>query len=398
MSSLPQTRVGLLVIGYAGSTASSLLGTIALLRMGVLQWPKIPSSLPVTWDSTAGLARDFVYGGWDFTDAPLLEILAAHDLIPRGLRDQIPAAGVEPVRLRAVATRLDFRYTDTADDWSDMDVGHAASAVGEEIAAFRQEQRCDQLIVLYLGSPARPASPALSEVSRWSDLLARPTNTVPANLLYAVAALVAGAHFVDFTPSEALTCPAVLARSFEARLQLAGRDGSTGQTMMKAAVASMMLARGFRLRSWFSSNHLGNHDGLVLADQEFAWLKMADKKRFLSERIPDSEFDHVVSIDFLRSKGDRKESFDSVVAEDIFGQEIRVRINWEAWDSALAVPMLLDLIRLISLGDHFGFHGVQGQLGFFFKSPIGSACESPEYGHRQLIEYYGRAIDQFLTR
>jgi myo-inositol-1-phosphate synthase len=396
MSTLPQTRVGLLVVGYAGSTASSLLGTIALLGMGALQWPNVPSSLPASWDSSAGLARDFVCGGWDFADAPMVQILAEHGLIPPRLRDQILAAEVEPVRLRAVATGLDFRGADTADEGADVE--HVASAVGEEIAAFGEEQRCDQLIVLYLGSPARPASPALSDVSEWDDLLARPTNTVPANLLYAVAALVAGAHFIDFTPSEALTCPAVLARSYEAGLQIAGRDGSTGQTMVKAAVASMMLARGFRLRSWFSSNHLGNHDGLVLADREFAWLKIADKKRFLSEHILDPEFDHVVSIDFLRSKGDRKESFDSVVAEDIFGQEIRVRINWEAWDSALAVPMLLDLIRLISLGDHFGFRGVQGQLGFFFKAPVGSDCESPEYGHRRLIECYGQVIDQFLPR
>ena len=112
--------------------------------------------------------------------------------------------------------------------------------------------------------------------------MGREIDGVASNLIYAAGAVEAGADFVDFTPSEALTCPALLMRSREMGVQVAGRDGSTGQTMLKAAIAQMLLLRGLRLRSWYSSNNLGNHDGLVLSDPEFSWLKMTDKNVFLT--------------------------------------------------------------------------------------------------------------------
>jgi myo-inositol-1-phosphate synthase len=114
-------------------------------------------------------------------------------------------------------------------------------------------------------------------------------------------------------------------RAVERGSQLVGRDGSTGQTMLKAAIASMLGLRGLALRSWYSSNHLGNDDGLVLADPDYTWLKLRDKARGLTEIVGPS-VDHVVSIDYMAFKGDRKESFDSVVAEDIFGGEVRLRL------------------------------------------------------------------------
>jgi myo-inositol-1-phosphate synthase len=150
--------------------------------------------------------------------------------------------------------------------------------------------------------------------------------------------------------------------------------------MLKAAIAQMLVLRGLRLRSWYSSNHLGNRDGLVLSDPEFSRLKIADKKRGLTELAGLADADHVVSIDFVRSRGDQKESFDSVVASDIFGREVNLRFNWQGWDSALAVPMLLDLIRLVAVGQRLGLSGPQPQLAYFFKAPSARGANHPN-GH-----------------
>ena len=126
---------------------------------------------------------------------------------------------------------------------------------------------------------------------------------------------------------------------------------------------------------------------LFLLSRASSWLKLADKARGLEE-MAGREVEHVVSIDYMKSKGDRKESFDSVVAEDMFGGEVRLRLNWEAWDSALAVPTSLDIIRLVIAGQHRKLRGVQKQLGFFFKAPIGDVCRSPEDAHRQMVRFY----------
>ena len=44
----------------------------------------------------------------------------------------------------------------------------------------------------------------------------------------------------------------------------AGMDGKTGQTLLKTALASMFRARRLLIEGWYSTNFLGNNDGLVL--------------------------------------------------------------------------------------------------------------------------------------
>ena len=41
-------------------------------------------------------------------------------------------------------------------------------------------------------------------------------------------------------------------------------DGKTGQTLLKTALASMFRARRLLIEGWYSTNFLGNDDGLVL--------------------------------------------------------------------------------------------------------------------------------------
>ncbi|MGG7377993.1 hypothetical protein ACQ7B2_04280, partial [Escherichia coli] len=72
------------------------------------------------------------------------------------------------------------------------------------------------------------------------------------------AAIRARAHFVDFTPSETLECEAVSSLAAVNGVQVAGRDGSTGQTMLKVTIAEMLRLRNLRLKSWYSTNILGN--------------------------------------------------------------------------------------------------------------------------------------------
>ena len=367
------------------------MGTIALLQQGILKWPDLPSSVHELLNE--GNFPSLACGGWDIISRPFPEILSAHDLIPERLRARIDPSALDPICFQPVVTALDYAADAPRRLAADSTVGSAVSSVIEDVLRFQELTGCQRSMVIYLASPARRSDPPLSSESSWPALMGRGIYSVASNLIYAAGAVEAGADFVDFTPSEALTCPALLMRSRKMGVQVAGRDGSTGQTMLKAAIAQMVLLRGLRLRSWYSSNNLGNHDGLVLSDPEFSWLKMADKKRFLNERQLGTEFEHVVSIDYLRSRGDRKEAFDSVIAEDLFGGEVNIKVNWEGWDSALAVPMLLDLVRLIAAGQKLGLSGPQVQLGYFFKSPIDASCESPERGHELLARFYAEMLN-----
>jgi len=50
---------------------------------------------------------------------------------------------------------------------------------------------------------------------------------------------------------------------------------------------------------------------------------------------------------------------------------MKMQFTWEGSDSALAAPLVLDLIRLIAHADKQGLAGTQPQLASFFKSPSG---------------------------
>jgi myo-inositol-1-phosphate synthase len=377
---LDHRPLALMIAGMRGNTASTLIGALALLEAGVLSWQDVPSS--VTGYVDAPVPSDIRYGGWDPRVGDLESVIARNALVPTRLVDLMPRLRITD--FPALGTALDYvptRFSPSAT------VAEVAEKVAENVRTFGESSAATRPIVLYLGAPSRKATPNLAEVETWNELRVRKPDAVPGALLYAAGAILGGADFVDFTPGEALTCPALWGMAVDRCVQLAGRDGSTGQTMLKAAVGEMLQLRGIPPESWYSSNHLGNNDGFVLAQPEYNWLKLADKTRGLAEIVGDP-IDHVVSIDYMKAKGDRKESFDSVVARDVFGGEIRLRLNWEAWDSALATPMLVDLIRLIMLGQDSGLRGVQAHLGFFFKAPIGGRCESPALGHKAMVAFY----------
>ena len=54
------------------------------------------------------------------------------------------------------------------------------------------------------------------------------------------------------------------------------------------------------------------------------------------------------------------------------GVRMRLQFTWEGCDSALAAPLLLDLIRLMALALERRERGTISDLAFFFKNPAGT--------------------------
>ena len=75
--------------------------------------------------------------------------------------------------------------------------------------------------------------------------------------LYAYAAVDAGCSFVDFTPSGGARLPALEDLARTRRVPHAGRDGKTGETLVKSALAPMFASRALRVRAWTGTNILG---------------------------------------------------------------------------------------------------------------------------------------------
>jgi myo-inositol-1-phosphate synthase len=145
---------------------------------------------------------------------------------------------------------------------------------------------------------------------------------------------------------------------------------------MKTIVAPGLAARSLGVNGWFSTNILGNRDGLVLDDEQNFKTKEVSKLGVLEDILrpdlhPDlyGELYHKIRINYYPPHGDNKESWDNI---DIFGwlnYPMQIKINFLCRDSILAAPIVLDLALFADLAQRAGMYGVQDWLSFYLKSP-----------------------------
>ena len=254
-----------------------------------------------------------------------------------------------------------------------LTAGTAREAVDRIAGDIRAFAAGEPTVVVNLTSTEPPPPAALHE---WSAAeLERAIDAddprIPASCLYAYAAIRAGCPHANFTPSVGASLPAVAELARAAGVPLAGRDGKTGETLMKTALSPMFPIRALTVEGWYSTNILGNTDGLVLADPENKASKITSKKGVL-EGILGYAPEGDVRIDYFKPLADHKVAWDFIQFRGWAGHQMRLQFTWEGTDSVLAAPLVLDISRLILLAQRRGESGPVGELGLFFKTPEGS--------------------------
>src|SRR5205085_10795859 len=103
--------------------------------------------------------------------------------------------------------------------------------------------------------------------------------------LYAYAALDLGFPYVNFTPSLGAGVPALEELARKRKATVCGKDGKTGETMLKSVLAPMFAARNLHVMSWVGHNIFGNCDGVVLNDPANKASKVKSKDALLSQIV-----------------------------------------------------------------------------------------------------------------
>jgi len=67
-----------------------------------------------------------------------------------------------------------------------------------------------------------------------------------------------------------------------------------------------------------------------------------------------------------------------------------MQFTWQGCDAVLAAPLVLDLCRLVDAAAVSGLSGALPDLGFFFKSPIGSEEHYLHVQWERLTAFAGR--------
>ena len=197
------------------------------------------------------------------------------------------------------------------------------------------------------------------------------------SMCYAYAALAEGAPFIMGAPNTCLDFPAMWQFAEKTQMPIAGKDFKTGQTMMKTVLSAAFRTRMLGVSGWFSTNILGNRDGLVLDVPENFKTKEVSKLGVIDTILKGDEYPelysdifHKVRINYYPPRNDDKEGWDNIDIFGWMGYPMQIKVDFLCKDSILAAPLLLDLALLSDLGARAGKCGIQTWLSFYLKSPM----------------------------
>ncbi|MFI7542620.1 inositol-3-phosphate synthase [Actinoplanes sp. NPDC049599] len=356
-------RTGIWLIGARGSVAvTAVVGALAL-RARLVEPTGCVTELPQLRSPALPGWGELVFGGHDIVTTPVLK-----------KADALAAAGVVPGRLVAAlageltAVEADLRPLPGADTQAGT-----AERIAADLREFRTRHALDEIVVVNVSTtePLAAAHPAHAGLAALTSALRGPEPVLPPSALAAYAAFTAGCAFIDFTPSTGARLPALDGLALREGLPYAGNDGKTGETLVKSVLAPMFALRNLRVRSWSGINLLGGGDGANLADPAANAAKVASKQRVLGDALgyrPEG----TSRIDYVAEIGDFKTAWDLITFDGFLGTGMRMEFTWHGCDSALAAPLVLDLARLTAAAHRAGRAGPLGELGFFFKDPLGA--------------------------
>jgi myo-inositol-1-phosphate synthase len=369
------TYAGILAVRQRRSIPIGSLTQMAHIRLGErseLRNPLIKDFVPL-----AGL-DDIVFGGWDvfkdnaFEAAVKAGVLQAKDLMP--LQEELAAIKPMPAVFdRNYIRNLDGDNVKTGETKMDL-----ARQLMDDMQRFKEEQRCDRLVVVWCASTEVYTTP--TETHRTLEAFERGLrNSAPEiapSQIYAYAALTLGIPFANGAPNLTVDTPALIELAERNGVPICGKDYKTGQTLMKTILAPGLKARMIGVRGWFSTNILGNRDGEVLDDPDSFRSKEVSKLGVLETILQPDQYPelygdiyHKVRINYYPPRGDDKEGWDNIDIFGWLGYPMQIKVDFLCKDSILAAPIVLDLALFMDLAKRAGQRGVQEWLSFYFKSP-----------------------------
>lgn len=380
MSMQSGRRVGVAFVGMGGAVATTAIAGIEMIKSGSNRL----DGLPLAGLSVAGLAdyKDLVFGGWDLNGDDLGAAASGHGVLSK---DDIENGaqvlkGITP--WPAVGSAKFCKNIDGQNRIVAKDHREAVSVIANDLRRFQKESNLDDVVVVNLASTERWPDlndPTLNSTAAFEKGLDSSDEAISPAMLYAYAAIKSGIPYANFTPSVAADVPALLDLAKELNVPVAGKDGKTGQTMMKTVLAPAFKARALHVDGWFSTNILGNRDGLALNDPNSLQSKLNTKGTVLDSILGYPVEDHLVHIHYYRPRGDDKEAWDNIDVTGFMGQRMQIKVNFLCKDSILAAPLVIEIARVLDLANKRGDGGVQEQLSTFFKAPMVKNGHGPEH-------------------
>ena len=387
-------KLGVMVVGLGAVTTTFMTGVL-MARKGLAkpvgsmtQYDKIrvgrgENKKYLHYSDIISLANpdDLVFGSWDvypenaYESALQAQVLNERDIEP--VAEELKA--IVPLKAafdRNVASRLDgTNVKDCSTRWEMVE------ALRQDIRDFIARTGCTRVVVSWAASTEIyvPVDTAVhgTLAALETAMKADDRQRIAPSMCYAYAALSEQCPFIMGAPNTTVDIPAMWELAEQTKMPIAGKDFKTGQTLVKSGFAPIIGTRCLGLSGWFSTNILGNRDGLVLDEPANFHTKEVSKLSTLeSILVPEeqpglyTDYYHKVRINYYPPRNDNKEGWDNIDIFGWMGYPMQIKINFLCRDSILAAPLVLDLVLLSDAAARAGRFGTQRFLSFFLKSPM----------------------------
>ena len=395
-------KLGIMVVG-CGAVSTTFITGVLMARKGLAkpvgsmtQYDKIrvgrgADKKYLRYGDIVPLAQldDIVFGTWDvypqnaYQAAIYAEVLQQKDIEP--VRDELENI----VPMKAAFDKNFAKRLDGDNVKQGLTRWEMVEELRRDIRNFKQENDCQRVVVVWAAS-TEIFVPYEERVHGTLDTLEKAMKAddrehIAPSMCYAYAALSEEAPFVMGAPNTTVDIPAMWQLAEKTRMPIAGKDFKTGQTLVKSGFAPIIGTRCLGLNGWFSTNILGNRDGLVLDEPANFRTKEVSKLSTLETILQaDDQPDlygalyHKVRINYYPPRNDNKEGWDNIDIFGWMGYPMQIKINFLCRDSILAAPLVLDLALLSDLAARAGRFGIQRFLSFFLKSPMHDFTQNEE--------------------
>ena len=398
-------KLGVMVVGLGAVTTTFITGVLmtrkglakpvgSMTQYDIMRVGEGAEKRYLKYGDIVPLAQldDMEFAAWDvypanaYESALNAEVLTEKDINP--VREELET-------IKPLTAAFDHNYAKRLDG-DNVKKGTRRELIDQlrqDIRTFKAEKNLDRVVVLWAASTEvyvpvdEKVHCTLADLDAAID--ADDKEHIAPSMCYAYAALMEGAPFIMGAPNTTVDIPAMWELAEKTKMPIAGKDFKTGQTLVKSGFAPIIGTRCLGLSGWFSTNILGNRDGLVLDEPANFRTKEVSKLSTLesileADKQPDlyTDYYHKVRINYYPPRNDNKEGWDNIDIFGWMGYPMQIKINFLCRDSILAAPLCLDLVLLSDLAARAGRYGIQRFLSFFLKSPMHDyTCDEVPVNH-----------------
>jgi myo-inositol-1-phosphate synthase len=394
-------RLGVWIVGIGGGVGTTVLVGTHFIKKGLVSTAGLITETEIFKPLNLVPLDNLVFGGYDIRTETVWE--NAIDIQRQTKTFSIEFLNQIKDDLDKIDNNIKFGTTINCGETieklataklekNDMPLYEMVKIIQNDLISFKNKYKLDNVIFVNLASTEPfnekflnvPSANSLEELEK--AIKEDKRDDLPASTIYAYSAIDCGFPYINFTPSIGSETKAMQELAIKRGVPHMGKDGKTGETMVKSNLAPMFIYRNLPILSWAGFNILGDRDGQVLSDPKNKATKIRSKDRILHNILGYSTYVHT-AIEYVPSLSDWKTAWDHIHFKGFIDTKMVMQFIWQGCDAILAAPLILDLIRMADYSKSQGEKGLMKHLACIFKSPIGIEDHNFHNQYQMLMNY-----------